>query len=48
VILHWPTKFYANRMIADGVIPSPLVQQLTKYGLSCNKKYIINLGCIIS
>ena len=22
VILHWPTKFYANRMIADGVMTS--------------------------
>ena len=22
VILHWPTKFYANRMIADGVMAS--------------------------
>ena len=22
VILHWPTKFYANRMIADGIITS--------------------------
>ena len=27
---------------------SPFVQRLTEYGLSCNEKYITNLGCIIS
>jgi len=29
------------------LFPSPVVQQSIEYGLSCNEKYILNLGCII-
>ena len=29
VILHWPTKFYANRMIADGVMTSYWFYKMT-------------------
>ena len=41
-ITHIPTRPRKD------LFPSPLVQRLTKYDLSCNEKCVINLGCIMS